>query len=87
MADRTKQRRRAKRDVTGTLDAIDHATYMIRVYGEILAMDEAILERVRKLLVGNSANRGREETLTNLRLFGLTQMIPTREIDRLRPLS
>ncbi len=46
---------------------------MIRVYAEILAMNESILERVLQLMVRQSDNGDREADQTNLRLM-LTQL-------------
>jgi hypothetical protein len=46
---------------------------MIRVYAEILAMNESILERVLQVMVRQSDNGDREADQTNLRLM-LTQL-------------
>jgi hypothetical protein len=48
---------------------ITQAQYMIRIYSEILAMDETIMERVRQLVVKESENGEREADLTNMRLI------------------
>ncbi|HEY8840689.1 MAG TPA: hypothetical protein VIO80_08590 [Candidatus Dormibacteraeota bacterium] len=49
--------------------AITQAQYMIGIYAEILAMDKAIMERIRRLIVRQSDNGDRESDLTNLRLI------------------
>ena len=41
---------------------------MIGIYAEILAMDKAITERIRQLIVRQSDNGDREPDLTSLRL-------------------
>jgi hypothetical protein len=47
--------------------AIDQAQYMIRIYAEILAMDDTILERVKQLVASDDGDR--EAKLANLRLL------------------
>jgi hypothetical protein len=42
---------------------------MIGIYADILAMDKAIMERIRRLMVRQSDNGDRESDLTNLRLI------------------
>ena len=42
---------------------------MIGIYAEILAMDKAIMERIRQVIVRQPENGDREADLTNLRLI------------------
>ncbi|HEY8798750.1 MAG TPA: hypothetical protein VIO85_12880 [Candidatus Dormibacteraeota bacterium] len=48
---------------------ITQAQYMIGIYAEILAMDKAILERIRQIVVRQSDNGDRETDLSSLRLI------------------
>jgi hypothetical protein len=59
-------------------DTINQAQYMIRIYAEIVAMDETIIERVRLLVGGQPDNGDRKRYLSNLRLL-LLQMVKVGE--------
>jgi hypothetical protein len=47
---------------------ITQALYMVRIYAEILAMDEVIIKRIRKLVTARSEDGDREDSLNNMRL-------------------
>ena len=47
---------------------------MIRIYAEIVAMDETIIERIRQLIVTQSDDGDRDRSLDNLRLL-LAQLV------------
>jgi hypothetical protein len=47
---------------------ITQALYMVRMYAEILAMDEVIIKRIRDLVGVQSEESEREESLNNMRL-------------------
>jgi hypothetical protein len=65
-----KQRSRPNGDAAGRAEvAITQAQYMIGIYAEILAMDKAIMERIRQVIVRQPENGDREADLTNLRLI------------------
>jgi hypothetical protein len=65
-----RQSSRANGDAAGRVEAaITQAQYMIGIYAEILAMDKAIMERIRQLIVWESDNGDRDADLTNLRLI------------------
>jgi hypothetical protein len=65
-----RERSRSNGDAAGRVEgAITQAQYMIGIYAEILAMDKAIMERIRQLIVRKSDNGDRESDLTNLRLI------------------
>jgi glutamate 5-kinase len=49
------------------LAAITQAQFMIGIYGEIVAMDQVIIERVRQLLMSRTAHN-EATTLANLQL-------------------
>lgn len=53
---------------------ITQARYMIRIYAEIVAMDETIIERIRQLIVTQSDDGDRDRSLDNLRLL-LAQLV------------
>ena len=64
-----RQRSRPNGNAVGRAEvAITQAQYMIGIYAEILAMDKAITERIRQLIVRQSDNGDREPDLTSLRL-------------------
>lgn len=70
MARIPKLRRRPDGDPASRAEVtITQAQYMIRIYSEILAMDETIMERVRQLVIKESENGEREADLTNMRLI------------------
>ena len=48
---------------------IKHALYWRQVYSEILAMEEKVLDRIRLLMIGQSAEARREVELTNVPVF------------------
>ncbi len=59
---------------TGAKDVRDEATltqalYMVRLYAEILAMDETIIKRIRQLIASQSDRGDREGSLYSLRLI------------------
>jgi hypothetical protein len=64
MAQRPRQRRKSD----SVESAITQAQYMMRIYSEILAMDDKILERVRQLVVSPNGIDP-EAKLANLRLI------------------
>jgi hypothetical protein len=65
-----KQRSRPNGHAAGRAEvAITQAQYMLEIYAEILAMDKAIIERIRQVIVRQSDNGDREADLTNLRLI------------------
>jgi len=45
---------------------LEQALYWRRIYREILTMEEAVLERIRQLMAGQSAQARREVELTNV---------------------
>jgi hypothetical protein len=47
---------------------IAQALYMVRMYAEILAMDETIIKRIRKLVAAQSEGDDRAGSVDNLRL-------------------
>jgi hypothetical protein len=47
---------------------ITQALYMVRLYTEILAMDETIIGRIRQLVVAQSNDADYEASLDNMRL-------------------
>lgn len=47
---------------------ITQALYMVRLYAEILAMDETIIKRIRQLTTAQSDGSEREGSLYNMRL-------------------
>jgi hypothetical protein len=47
---------------------LTQALYMVRLYAEILAMDETIIKRVRQLIASQSDDDDREGSLNNMRL-------------------
>jgi hypothetical protein len=47
---------------------ITQALYMVRLYAEILAMDETVIKRIRQLVATQSAGGDREDSLYNMRL-------------------
>lgn len=47
---------------------ITQALYMVRMYAEILAMDEVIITRIRDLVGVQSEDSDREDSLKNMRL-------------------
>src|ERR1700693_391803 len=47
---------------------IAQALYMVRMYAEILAMDEVIIKRIRQLATARSEDSDREDSLNNMRL-------------------
>ena len=50
-------------------DTITQALYMVRLYTEILAMDETIINRIRQLVVTRSNDGDYEGGLDNMRLI------------------
>jgi hypothetical protein len=77
------QRRRTKGDAAGRAGdsiqairaehdqfeaTITQALYMVRLYAEILAMDETVIRRIRQLVATQSDGGDREDSLNNLRL-------------------
>jgi hypothetical protein len=47
---------------------ITQALYIVRLYAEILVMDETIIKRIRQLVATQSDGGDREESLNNMRL-------------------
>ena len=47
---------------------ITQALYMVRMYAEVLAMDEMIIKRIRQLITAQSDDSDREDSLNNMRL-------------------
>jgi hypothetical protein len=47
---------------------ITQALYMVRMYAEILAMDEVIIKRIQDLVGVQSEDSDREDSLKNMRL-------------------
>lgn len=45
---------------------IKHALYWRQIYSEVLAMEEKVLDRIRHLMIGQSAEARREVELTNV---------------------
>jgi 23S rRNA maturation mini-RNase III len=69
-----RKRQLPKRDSADqTVSAISQAQFMVRIYAEIVAMDEVILERVRQLAAAQAVKADQEPYLSNLRLI-LAQM-------------
>ena len=69
-----RKRQLSTRDSTNrTVAAITQAQFMVRIYAEIVAMDEVILERVRQLAAAQTVSVDQEPYLSNLRLI-LAQM-------------
>jgi hypothetical protein len=52
----------------GAEATITHALYIIRMYAEILAMQETVMKRIHELLKEPSDDRVREATLANMEL-------------------
>ena len=52
---------------------VTQAQFMLRIYAEILAMDETIMERIRQLLVKELPEADRDDSVANLKLV-LTQL-------------
>ena len=50
-------------------DTMTQALYMVRLYTEILAMDETIIHRIRQLAVKRSKDDDYEGSLDNMRLI------------------
>ena len=76
-----RQRSRPNGNAVGRAEvAITRAQYMIGIYAEILAMDKAIMERIRQLIVRQSDNGDHEPDLTSLRLIQA-------QLDSHRPIS
>ena len=48
---------------------ITQALYMVRLYTEILAMDETIIHRIRQLAVNHSTDGDDEGSIDNIRLI------------------
>ena len=64
------RRSRSNGEAAGRAEvAITQAQYMLGIYTEILAMDKAIIERIRQVIVKQSENGDSEADLTNLRLI------------------
>jgi hypothetical protein len=64
-----RQRSRPDGNAVGRAEvAITQAQYMIAIYAEILAMDKAIMERIRQLIVRQSDSGDPGPDLTSLRL-------------------
>ena len=62
-----RKRRQPDRDSAKALATITQAQFMIGIYGEIVAMDQVIIERVRELLMSPSAHQ-EATALANLQL-------------------
>jgi hypothetical protein len=56
-----------------SVEIVTQAQFMLRIYAEILAMDETIMERIRQLLVKELAQGDRDDSVANLKLV-LTQL-------------
>src|SRR6266446_5505018 len=65
-----RKRRRSDHDSTDrTMTAITQAQYLVGIYGEIVAMDRIILERVRQLIEEHADEPDAEPYVANLRLL------------------
>ena len=63
------RRGQARDSAKEVLAAITQTQYMVDVYVEILAMDQIIIERVRKILINEAAGGDVEAHVSNLQLL------------------
>ena len=64
-------RRRSNHDSADrAVESITQARFMVRIYSEILAMDETIMERIEQLMLGQQSGTGDSAaTLGNMTLI------------------